>query len=75
MQYVGQTGRALQKRFGEHYRRVKKHKLIDTFLYQHIKVTGYSPNDGLVQPMEGLTYDKISSSLGRIQELWIGDSN
>ena len=34
MQYVGQTCRALQKRFGEHYRRMKKPKPIDTFLYQ-----------------------------------------
>ena len=34
MQYVGQC-RALQKRFGEHYRRMKKPKPIDTFLYQH----------------------------------------
>ena len=33
MQYVGQTRRALQKRFGEHYRRMKKPKLIDTFLF------------------------------------------
>ena len=45
MQYVGQTCRALQKRFGEHYRRMKKPKPIDTFLYQHFKRTGHSPND------------------------------
>ena len=30
-QYVGQTCRALQTRFGEHYRRMKKPKPIDTF--------------------------------------------
>ena len=59
MQYVGQTCRALQKRFGEHYRRMKKLKPIDTFLYQHFKRTGHSPNDVLVQPVEKLTYDKI----------------
>ena len=59
MQYVGQTCRALQKRFGEHYRRMKKPKPIDTFLYQHFKRTGHSPNDVLVQPVEKLTYDKI----------------
>ena len=59
MQYVGQTCRALQKRFGEHYRRMKKPKPIDTFLYQHFKLTGHSPNDVLVQPVEKLTYDKI----------------
>ena len=59
MQYVGQTCRALQKRFGEHYRRMKKPKPIDTFLYQHFKLTGHSPNDIVVQPVEKLTYDKI----------------
>ena len=57
MQYFGQTCRALQKRFGEHCRRMKKP--IDTFLYQHFKRTGHSPNDVLVQPVEKLTYDKI----------------
>ena len=62
MQYVGQTGRALEKRFGEHYRRMKKPKLIDTFLYQHFKLTGHSPNYVLVQPVEKLTYDKNPSS-------------
>ena len=66
MQYVGQTCRALQKRFGEHHRRMKKPKPIDTFLYQHIKLTGHSPNDVLVQPVEKLTYDKNSSSRFKI---------
>ena len=62
MQYVGKTCRALQKRFGEHYCRMKRLNPIDTFLYQHFKLTGYSPNDVLVQPVEKLTYDKNSSS-------------
>ena len=66
MQYVGQTCRALQKRFGEHYRRMKKPKPIDTFLYQHFKRTGHSPNDVLVQPVEKLIYDKNSSSRFKI---------
>ena len=66
MQYVGQTCRALQKRFGEHYRRMKKPKPIDTFLYQHFKRTGHSPNDVFVQPVEKLTYDKNSSSRFKI---------
>ena len=56
---LDKTCRALQKRFGEHYRRMKKPKLIDTFLYQHFKRTGHSPNDVLVQPVEKLTCDKI----------------
>ena len=59
VQYVGQTCRALQKRFGEHYRRMKKPKPIDTFLYQHFKRTGHSPNDVLVQPVEKLLMIKI----------------
>ena len=66
MQYVGQTCRALQKRFGEHYRRMKKPKPIDTFLYQHFKLTGHSPNDVLAQPVEKLIYDKNSSSRFKI---------
>ena len=32
----------------------KKHKPIDTFVYQHFKLTGHSPNDVLVQPVEKL---------------------
>ena len=64
MQYVGKTCRALQKRFGEHYRRMKKPKPIDTFLYQHFKFTGHSPNDVLVQPVEKL-YSTCSPSIYR----------
>ena len=37
-------------------------KAIDTFFYQYFKLTGHSPNDVLVQPVEKLTYDKNSSS-------------
>ena len=62
MQYVWQTGRALQKRFGEHYHRMKNPKLIDTFLCQHFKLTSHSSNDVLVQQVEKLTYDTNSSS-------------
>ena len=66
MQYVGQTCRALQKRFGEHYRRMKKPKPIDTFLYRHFKLTDHSPNNVLVQPVEKLTYNKNTSSRFKI---------
>ena len=59
IQYGGQTCRALQKRFGEHYRRMKKPKPIDIFLYQFFKLTGHSPNDVLVQPVEKLTFEKF----------------
>ena len=65
MQYVGQTCRALQKRFGEHYRRMRKPKPIVLF-FMHFKRTGHSPNDVLVQPVEKLTYDKNSSSRFKI---------
>ena len=44
MQYVGQTCRKLKARFGEHNRKIKKPKKIDTFLYQHFKRTGHSPS-------------------------------
>ena len=68
MQYVGQTCRALQKRSGEHYHRMKKPKPIDTFLCQHFKNIGHSPDDVLVQSVEKLTYDKNSSSRFKISK-------
>ena len=36
-------------------------KKIDTFLYQHFKRTGHSPDNFLVQPVEKLIYDENSS--------------
>ena len=45
---------------------MKKPKPIDTFLYQHFKLTGHSPNDVLVQPVEKLIYEKNSSSRFKI---------
>ena len=61
MQYVGQTYRKLTTKIGEHYCKIKKPKTIDTFLYQHFKRTGHSPNNVLVQPVEKLSYDKNST--------------
>ena len=61
MQNVGQTCCKLKDRFGEHYRKIKKPYKIDTFLYQHFKRTGHSPNNVLVQPMEKLSYDDNST--------------
>ena len=58
MQYVGQTCCKLKTKFGEHYRKIKKPKKIDTFLYQHFKRTGHFPNNVLVQPVEKLSYDE-----------------
>ena len=43
------------------YRRIRKPKTIDTFLYQHFKRTGYSPNNVMVQPVEKIAYDENSS--------------
>ena len=51
----------MKNRFGEHYRKIKKPKTIDTFLYQHFKRTGHSPDNVLVQPVEKLIYDENSS--------------
>ena len=65
MQYVGQTCRALQKRFDEHYRRMKKPKPIDTFLYQHFKLTGHSPNDVLLMIKILLRDSKSSKDMKR----------
>ena len=62
MQYVGQTGRALKKQFGEHYRRMNKPKRIDNFLYLHFKRKGHTPANILVQPVEKITYDANSTS-------------
>ena len=45
---------------------MKKPNPIDTFLYQHFKLAGHSPNDVLVQPVEKLTYDKNCSSRFKI---------
>ena len=59
--HVGQTCRKLKNRFGEHYRKIKKPKTIDTFLYQHFKCTGHSPDNVLVQPVEKLINDENSS--------------
>ena len=61
MQYVGQTCRKLKSRFVEHYRKIKKPKKIDSFLYQHFKRTGHSRDNVLVQPVEKLIYDENSS--------------
>ena len=60
MQYVGQTCRKLKNRFGEHYRKIKKPKKIDTFLYQHFKRTGHSPDNVLVQPVESRRKTSLS---------------
>ena len=51
----------MKNRFGEHYRKIKKPKKIDTLLYQHFKRAGHYPDSVLVQPVEKLFYDENSS--------------
>ena len=62
MQYVGQTGRSLKARFCEHFRKMKKPKKVDTFLYRHFKNNGHSPSKIVIQPVEKMIYDPNSST-------------
>ena len=62
MQYVGQTGRSLKTRFREHFRKMKKPKKFDTFLYRHFKNNGHSPSKIVIQPVEKIIYDPNSSN-------------
>ena len=39
-------------RFGEHFRKMKKPKKIDTFLNHHFKSNGHSPSKLVIQPVE-----------------------
>ena len=62
MQYVGQTGRSLKTRFREHFRKMKKPKKFDTFLYRHFKNNSHSPSKIVIQPVEKIIYDPNSST-------------
>ena len=62
MQYVVQTGRSLKTRFREHFRKMKKPKKFDTFLYRHFKNNGHSPSKIVIQPVEKIIYDPNSST-------------
>ena len=62
MQYVGQTGRSLKNRFREHFRKMKKPKKFDTFLYRHFKSNGHSPSKIVIQPVKKNIYDPNSST-------------
>ena len=62
MQYVGQIGRSLKTRFREHFRKVKKPKEFDTFLYRHFKSNGHSPSKTVIQAVENIIYDPNSST-------------
>ena len=62
MQYVGQTGPSLKTRFREHFRKMKKPKKLDTFLYCHFKSNGHSPSKIVIQLVEKIIYDPNSST-------------
>ena len=63
MQYVGQTSRFLFKkaRFSEHYRRMKKTREIDKFLYRHFKLTNHSPSHISIPQEQKILYDDNST--------------
>ena len=61
MQYVGQTCRFLKTRFSEHYRRTKKPRKIDNFLYRHFKQTNHSTSSISIQPVEKIIYGDNST--------------
>ena len=62
MQYVGQNGRSLKTKFREHFRKLKKPKKFDTFLYRHFKSIGLSPSKIVIQPVEKIIFDPNSST-------------
>ena len=61
MQYVGQTCRFQKTRFSEHYRRTKKPRKIDNFLYLHFKQTNHPNSSISIQPVEKITYGDNST--------------
>ena len=61
MQYVGQTCRFIKTRFSEHYRRTKKHRKIDNFLYRYFKQTNRSTSSISIQPVEKIIYGDNST--------------
>ena len=62
MQYVGQTGRSLKTSFSEHFRKMKKPKKIDIFIYRDFKSNGHSPSKIVIQPLKKIIYDPNSST-------------
>ena len=61
MLYVGQTCRFLKTRFSEHYRRTKKPRKIDNFLYRNFKQTNHSTSSISIQPVEKIIYGDNST--------------
>ena len=48
--------------FREHFRKMKKTKKIDTFLYRHFKSNGHSPSKIVIQLVEKIISDPNSST-------------
>ena len=61
MQYVGQTCGFLKTRFSKNYRRIKKPRKIDNFLYRLFKQTNHSTSSISIQPVEKITYGDNST--------------
>ena len=61
MQYVGKTCRFFKTRFSEHYRRTKKPRKINNFLYRHFKQTNHSTSIISIQPVVKITYGENST--------------
>ena len=45
---------SLKTRFREHFRKMKKPKKFDTFLYRHFKNNGHSPSKIVIQLLKKL---------------------
>ena len=53
--------RFLKTGFSEHYRRTKKPRKIDNFLYRHFKQTNHSTSSISIQPVEKIIYGDNST--------------
>ena len=67
MQYVGQTGRSLKTSFSEHFRKMKKPKKFDIFIYPHFKSNGHSPYKIVIRPVEKINDPNSSTRLKNIK--------
>ena len=45
-----------------HFRKMKKPRKFDTFLYRHFKNNGHSPSKIVIQPFEKIIFDLNSST-------------
>ena len=66
MQFVGQTGRALKKRFGEHYRRMNKRKKLIIFCIGTLNVKATLLLIFWFSQWKKITYDANSTSRFKI---------